>query len=124
MAGMLPARRSRLLAGLSLRAAARAWSCSKRFTVPPSRFSLLATERVTGELRASTGDAAMEKAKSRVVNKDAKGNMIEKRSNLRMIRDLPALYMRWIHRHYVVKVSTWLISSSGRCALHRTRPLT
>jgi hypothetical protein len=30
-----------------------------------------------GELRISTGDAAMDKARRRVVNRDAAGNMID-----------------------------------------------
>jgi hypothetical protein len=45
--------------------------------VPPPRFSFLAMGRVTGELRTSTGDAAVDKARSRVINKDAKWNMID-----------------------------------------------
>lgn len=76
-----------------MREAARAWSCCKRLTVPPWRFSFLATGRVTGELRTSTGDAAMDKARSRVVNKDAKGNMIVECSNLTIIPDFVALYI-------------------------------
>jgi len=59
---------------------------------PPSRFSLLATGRVMGELRTSTGDAAMDKARSRVVNKDEKENIIDEGSNLGVILALVALY--------------------------------
>ena len=59
----------------SRRLAARARSCCKTLTIPPSMFSFLAIGRVTGELRTSTGDAAVNKAKRRVTESDAKGNM-------------------------------------------------
>jgi len=49
--------------------------------------------RVTGELRTSMDDATMDKARSRVTRKDAKGNMIDKSSNLRMIPHLEGLYI-------------------------------
>ena len=49
--------------------------------------------RVTGELRASMDDATMDKARSRVTRKDAKGNMIDKSSNLRIIPDIEGLYI-------------------------------
>lgn len=45
-----------------------------------------------GELRTSTGDAAMDKARSRVVNKDEKENIIDEGSNLGVILALVALY--------------------------------
>jgi len=40
------------------------------FMVPLDVFSLLAMRRVTGELRTSTGDAAMDKARRRIVDRD------------------------------------------------------
>jgi hypothetical protein len=45
--------------------------------VPPDKFSLLATGRVTRELR-TTGDPVMDRAKRIVANNDAKGNMIDR----------------------------------------------
>jgi len=92
MAGLLSARRLRLLVWF-FRAAARAWSCCKRLTAPPLRFSLLAMGRVTGELQTSMDDVTMDKDRSRVIRKDAKGNMIDKYSDLRMIPDLGGLYI-------------------------------
>jgi hypothetical protein len=42
---------------------------------PLETFNLLAMGRVMGESRISKGDAAMDKARRRIVNKDAAGNM-------------------------------------------------
>jgi hypothetical protein len=61
--------------------------------VPPEVFSLLATGRVMGELRISTGDAAIDKAKRRVVNRDAAGNMIEQYWKPMIIPHLKAYYI-------------------------------
>jgi hypothetical protein len=46
-----------------------------------------------GELRISTGDAAMDKAKRRVVNRDAAGNMIEQYWKPMIIPHLKAYYI-------------------------------
>jgi hypothetical protein len=61
--------------------------------VPPEVFSLLAMGRVMGELRISTGDAAMDKAKRRVVNRDAAGNMIERHWRVMIIPHFEAHYI-------------------------------
>jgi hypothetical protein len=42
---------------------------------PSETFNLLAMGRVMGESRISKGDAAMDRARRRIVNKDAAGNM-------------------------------------------------
>jgi len=63
--------------------------------VPLDVFSLLAMRRVTGELRTSTGDAAMDKARRRVVNRDAE-DMIDRCSNMRTIPDFVAHYMSYV----------------------------
>jgi hypothetical protein len=61
--------------------------------VPPEVFSLLAMGRVMGELRISTGDAAMDKARRRVVNRDAAGNMIERHWRVMIIPHFEAHYI-------------------------------
>jgi len=60
--------------------------------VPLDEFSLLAMGRVMGELRTSTGDAAMDNARRRVVIKDTE-NMIDRCSNMRTIPDFVAHYI-------------------------------
>ena len=59
----------------------------------------------------------MDKARSRVVNKDAKGNMIVECSNLGIIPDFVAFICvageRKYIGHSVLKVSTWSIISSS-----------
>jgi hypothetical protein len=61
----------------ALRGAALDWLCCKRLMVPPEVLSLLAMGRLMGESRDSTDDAAMDKARMRVVNRDTAGNMID-----------------------------------------------
>src|SRR6267154_4777890 len=91
---MLLARRSRGLAEIPLRAAARARSCSKMFMVPLEVFSLLVMGRVMTELRTSTGDAAMDKAMKRVVNSVRNAeNMIDRCSNMERIPDFLVHYI-------------------------------
>jgi hypothetical protein len=65
--------------------------------VPPEVFSLLAIGRVMGELRISTGDAAMDKARRRVVNRDAAGNMIDRYWKVMIIPQSEAHYI-WAGR--------------------------
>src|SRR6267154_2695400 len=86
-------RRSRGLAEIPLRAAARARSCSKMLMVPLELFSLLVMGRVMTELRtSSTGNAATDKAMKRVVTRNAE-NMIDRCSNMGTIPDFVAHYI-------------------------------
>src|SRR6267154_4897397 len=78
---MVLARRSRGLAGIPLRAAARARSCSKMLMVALEVFSLLVMGTVMTELPTSTGDAAMDKAMKRVVTRNAE-NMMDRCSSM------------------------------------------
>src|SRR6267154_4874034 len=89
---MFLARRSRGLAEIPLRAAARARSCSKMLMVPLEVLSLLVMGRVMKELRSSTGDAAIDKASMRVVNRDA-DNIIDRYWDMRTIPDVVAHYI-------------------------------
>src|SRR6267154_3669 len=96
-------RRSKGLAEIPLRAAARARSCSKILMVPLEMFSLLVMGRVMTELRTSTGDAAMGKAMKRVVNRNAE-NTIDRCSNMGTIPDVVihyALYMWYERDRYI-----------------------
>src|SRR6267154_2320601 len=89
-------RRSSELAERPFRAATRASSCCKVFMVSLKVFSLLEMGMVMGELRTSTGDAAMDKAKKRVVVRDAaRSIMIDhwQYSNVRTIPDFVAHYI-------------------------------
>src|SRR6267154_1232279 len=74
------------------RAATRARSCCKMSMVPLDVFSLLAMGRVTVEL-GTTGDATMDKARRKVVNRDAAGNMVDWCSNMGTIPDFVAHYI-------------------------------
>ena len=60
--------------------------------VPLDVFSLLAMERVTVELE-TTGDATMDKARKRVVNRDADGSIIDQCSNMGTTPDFVAHYI-------------------------------
>src|SRR5882757_4056913 len=84
---MVPSRRSSELAGRPFKVATRASSCCKMFMVPLKVFSLLEMGMVMGELRTSTGDAAMDNARKRVVDRDAAWSMIDhwQYSNVRTI---------------------------------------
>src|SRR6267154_5764380 len=97
---MLVARRSRGLAEIPLRAAARARSWSKM--VPLEVFSLLVMGRVMMESRTSTGDAAMDKATKTAVNRNAE-NMIHRCSN--MMGTIPDFMVHYICGTNVIDTS-------------------
>ena len=65
------------------------------FMVPLKVFSLLEMGMVMGELRTSTGDAAMDKARKRVVDRDAARIMMDhwQYSNASTIPDFVAHYI-------------------------------
>jgi len=65
------------------------------FMVPLKVFSLRDMGMVMGELRISTGDAAMGKARRRIVDRDAARIMIDhwQYSNVRTIPDFVAHYI-------------------------------
>jgi len=67
--------------------------------VPLDVFSLLEMGKVTVEL-GTTGDATMDKARRRVVNRDAAGSMIDQCSNLGIIPDFVAHYIYGDEREY------------------------
>src|SRR6267154_404217 len=92
---MVSSRRSSELAGRPFKAAMRASSCCKMFMVPLKVFSLLEMGMVMVELRTSTGDAAIDKARKRVVDKDVARIMIDhwQYSNVRTIPDFVAHYI-------------------------------
>src|SRR6267154_3037834 len=92
---MLRSRRSSELAEKPFRPAMRALSCCKMFMVRLKVFSLLEMGMVMGDLRTSTGDAAMDKARKRVVVRDAARSMIDhwQYSNVRTIPDFMAHYI-------------------------------
>src|SRR6267154_2153655 len=92
---MVSSRRSSELAGRPFSAATRASSCCKMFMVPLKVFSLLEIGMVMVELRTSTGDAATDKVRRRVVDRDAARIMIDhwQYSNARTIPDFVAHYM-------------------------------
>jgi len=60
--------------------------------VPLEVFSLLVMGRVMTELRTSTGDAAMDKAMKRIVNRNAE-NMIDRCSNMGTMPDFVVHYI-------------------------------
>jgi len=64
-------------------------------------FSLLAIGRGMGDLRISTGDAAIDKARRRVVSRIAAGSMIDRCSNMRTIPDFVAHYICAGEREYI-----------------------
>src|SRR6267154_5400171 len=97
--GLPKSRRSSGLAKRSFGASTRAWSCCEMLIVPLEVFSLLAMGRVTRELRISTGDAAIDKARMRVANRDA-DNIIDWCWNMRTIPDFVAHYICGDEREY------------------------
>jgi len=65
------------------------------FMIPLKVFSLLEMGMVMGDLRTSTSDAAMDKARKRVIIRDAARGMIDhwQYSNVRTIPDVVAHYI-------------------------------
>src|SRR6267154_3717369 len=97
--GFSKSRRSSGLAKRSFRTSTRAWSCCKMLIVPLEVFSLLAMGRVTRELRTSIGEAAIDKARMRIVNRDA-DNIIDRCWKMRTIPDFVAHYICGDEREY------------------------
>src|SRR6267154_1109169 len=102
-------RRSSGLAGRRFRAATRARSCCKMLMVPLDVFSLLEMGRVTVEL-GTTGNATMEEARRKVINRDAAGSMIDRCSNMGTIPDFVAHYIYGdeLVGHTAEKIKTWM----------------